>query len=264
MAEAIANDDADLAVRAQYWYQDYEACLEREAQNPSTPPSGGSSSGSSGGSSWTPTRPTYVPPPSHPSCGSVEQPIPRGRQTGPNTVTFDWDLNSQAKDYRINIRKTQSGMWQDWSGYSSIGRATSHTVSLESGGSVMFNLLIMCSGSSDGYIYPKGTLRVAHAPVTYAHSPLGASWICSAPATSQFQTCTKTWTVNKKKSKKARRTINGILDTAMTDLVTQQVAPHGPFSVDARRVGRGNLQVTVNAKIAGSQRPYAEGQFYAS
>jgi len=63
MAEAVANSDADLAVRAQYWYQDYEACLAREAANPPRTPSGGSSSGSSGGSTWTPTRPSYIPPP---------------------------------------------------------------------------------------------------------------------------------------------------------------------------------------------------------
>ena len=48
----------------------------------------------------------------------------------------------------------------------------------------------------------------------------------------------------------------------MTELVTQQAPPQGPLGVDASRVGKGNLQVTVNANIAGSQKPYAEGQFF--
>ena len=261
MAEAQLTNDIDLASRAQYWYQDYEACLEREANNSSSSPSGGSSNGSSGGSSSSPSQPTYVPPPRDPSCSSVQQPIPRGRQVGPNTVTFAWDPDPRVNDYQVNASKTVGGVLQDWSGFTSLGRASSYTVEVEQGGSVYFNVIAMCTGSSDGYIYPAGMAYVNESPVSYTHRTLSGGWACSGNQNTQAQTCTKTWTIGKKKSKNARKAINKVMNSAMTELSVQQAPPQESFSVDAMRVGKGKLRVTIRAKIAGDPQPYAEGSF---
>lgn len=258
MAEALANDDVDLAVRARYWYQDYENCLAREAANPPRPPSGGSS----GGSTVTPPRPSYTPPPSpHPACSSIEQPVPKGRQTGPNTVLFEWDRNSQVSDYRFSTRKFSQGVWQDWSTWSSLGTATSHTVSLEAGESIHFSVLMMCTGSVDGRMYPKGTLSVSHSTLIYAQPTMPSGWSCSSSSTAALKECSKTWNIPKAQSKKARLAINRVMSIATSELGSNQTAAPAAISVNTARVEKGRLQVTVNAKIAGTQVPYPEGTF---
>jgi hypothetical protein len=260
MAEALANNDVDLAVRAQYWYQDYEACLAREAANPSRPPSGGSS----GGSTVTPPRPSYTPPPSrHPACNSIEQPIPRGRQSGPNNVTFDWDRNSQASDYRFSTRKFSQGVWQDWSGFSSLGTATSHTVGLEPGESISFSVLIMCTGSADGKIYPRGNVSVTHSMLTFAQPAMPSGWSCSSISATVLKDCSKAWYVPKAQSKKAQQAINRVMSNATSELASNQTPTQAPLGVNTSRVEKGRLQVIVNAKIPGTQVPYPEGTFTA-
>ncbi len=260
MAEALANNDVDLAVRAQYWYQDYEACLAREAASPPRTPSGGSS----GGSTVTPPRPSYTPPPSrHPACNSIEQPIPRGRQSGPNTVNFEWDRNSQASDYRFSTRKFSQGVWQDWSGYSSLGTATSQTVGLEPGESINISVLIMCTGSADGKIYPRGNLSITHSMLTYVHPSMPSGWSCGSISTIALKDCSKAWYVPKAQSKKAQPAINRVMSTVTNELASNQTPTQAPMGVNTTRVEKGRLQVIVVAKILGTQVPYPEGTFSA-
>ena len=166
-----------------------------------------------------------------------------------------------AKDYRISTRRTVSGVWQNWTAFSSIGPATSHAVSIEPGGSVYFNVLIMCSGSSDGKIYPRGTLAVTHRVATYSDPVVPSGWVCSGNPAVPLKNCVKTWVVSKKQSRKAHPAIDKIVATATSELALNQTPAQAALGVDASRVENGRLQVTVKAKVAGSQVPYSDGTF---
>lgn len=262
MEEAIANDDADLLYRAQGWYRDWEACMAREAANPTptrptTPPTG------SGSSSGSPTRPnTTVPRPQAsqvPSCSQVQQPTPRGRQINDTTAVFEWDAHSLATDYRVNTNRTTNYAWEGWTGYRSLGTATSLTVPIESGGRAAINVVIKCSGTADGKIYPTGTAYVQYTTRTYSLPAAPADWKCSSGSQSEMS-CSQSWTYSKNKSRNAKRSIDKVLSAANLEWTTVGVTP-ATVSVDAQRGKKRALVVTVTARIVGTPNPYPSGTF---
>jgi len=67
--------------------------------------------------------------------------------------------------------------------------------------------------------------------------------------------------VSKKQSRKAHPAIDKIVATATSELALNQTPAQAALGVDASRVENGRLQVTVKAKVAGSQVPYSDGTF---
>jgi hypothetical protein len=261
-AEALATGDADLAIRANYWYQDWEACMAREAARPTPRPS--FSTGTPTNTGGTVTRPTPLPAAKSPQCTAISQPTPRGRQTDANSVQFTWDPVPGVTDYRVNTRTLSQGVWGEWTGYGSIGTATTHTVNLPAGGAVALTVVASCSGPTglaDGKIYPVGTVTSWHAERFYLNVVPPTGWSCAQPDSSGLASCSRTFTYPRKDSIKASRSVANARNEATTSLTAAGINPTAPLGIQPSRGKRGQLNVLVTASVTSRLSDYQDATF---